>query len=111
LFLGVNVEQFYVLPFDSKNKIIHKPILISSGSAICTIVHPREIFLTLIKKNAVAAILVHNHPSSLDPTPSEEDITLSKRIKSSGETLGIHILDHIIVGGGNYVSFTDSNLW
>jgi len=111
LLLHEDREVFLVLPLDSKNKIIQEPIVISQGSIVCTIVHPREVFSALIKVRAVSAILVHNHPSSQDPTPSDEDIQLSTRLKETGKIIGIHILDHIIIGTAkNYYSFQDSGL-
>ena len=104
-------EIFLLLPLDSKNRLIHSPITISTGSIVCTIVHPREVILHLINLKAVSGIIAHNHPSSNDPQPSEEDIDLSKRLKSAGEIMGIQLLDHIVVGNGTYVSFADENLW
>ena len=66
-------------------------------------VHPRETFQAAVKRGAAAVILVHNHPSG-DPTPSDDDIKITKRLKEAGDILGISVLDHVIVGDGNYVS-------
>jgi len=68
--------------------------------------HPREVFNPAIRESAAAVILVHNHPSG-DPSPSEEDRELTRRLKKSGELLGIPVLDHIIIGDGKYLSFAD----
>lgn len=111
LFLEASQEIFLVLPLDSKNRLLTAPITISQGSILMTIVHPREIMRHLINLNAISAILSHNHPSSHDPTPSDEDITLSKRIYDAGEIMGVHILDHVVVGNGEYFSFKDKGLW
>jgi DNA repair protein RadC len=104
-------ELFLTLPLDAQNRLIRPPLLISIGSLICTVVHPREVFFPLIQEKAVAAILIHNHPSSHDPHPSEEDLALSQRLKATGEIVGIKLLDHIILGGSDYFSFTDEGLW
>jgi len=70
---------------------------ISVGTLHSSLVHPREVFKTAILSNSASIILAHNHPSG-DPTPSREDIEITKRIKEAGEILGIEILDHIIIG-------------
>ena len=69
-----------------------------------TPVHPREVFNTAVKKSAASLILVHNHPSG-DPEPSMEDIALTERLVSVGKLMGIKVLDHIIIGDGEYYSF------
>lgn len=77
---------------------------ISMGDIASSVMHPRELFKYLIACNASAGIICHNHPSE-DPTPSEEDIRVTKRMMEAGEIIGIPILDHVIVGNENdYVS-------
>jgi DNA repair protein RadC len=110
-FQGCQEERFLVLPLNAQNRLIHAPLTVSIGSLICTVVHPREVFSKLIQLKAVSTILAHNHPSSGDPTPSEEDIQLTQRLKTTGDVVGIKVLDHIIVGGESYYSFTDNNLF
>lgn len=101
-------EYFKIILLDIKNNIIAVEN-ISIGSLNSSLVHPREIFKTAIKKSSAAAILVHNHPSG-DPHPSNEDIDVTKRISEGGKILGIEILDHVIIGDGNYFSFKDEGL-
>lgn len=101
-------EYFKIVLLDIKNNIIAVEN-ISIGSLNSSVVHPREIFKTAIKKSSAAVILVHNHPSG-DPHPSNEDIEVTKRISEGGKILGIEILDHVIIGDGNYFSFKDEGL-
>lgn len=78
--------------------------IISIGTLHSSLVHPREVFKTAILANSASIILAHNHPSS-DPTPSCEDIEVTKRIKEAGEIIGIELLDHLIIGtDGNFIS-------
>ena len=70
---------------------------VSRGSLTSSMIHPREVFKHAILRNASALLLFHNHPSG-DPTPSDEDIAVTKRLVKAGELLGIPILDHIILG-------------
>lgn len=91
-----SVEKFGIINLDVKNRIngIH---VLSVGMLSSTIVHPREVFKAAMMNNASSIILFHNHPSG-DPTPSNEDIEMTKRIKNAGEIMGISVIDHIIVG-------------
>lgn len=98
-------ENFLAILLDSKNKVIRE-VDISTGSLTASIVHPRELFNPAIKESAAAMILIHNHPSG-DPTPSREDIELTKRLRDAGELLGIKVLDHIIIGDGHHVSLAE----
>jgi DNA repair protein RadC len=101
-------EYFLVLLLDGKNRIIRR-VQISEGSLNQSIVHPREVFSPAVKESAAAIILVHNHPTG-DPTPSSEDNAITRRLKEAGELMGIAVLDHIIVGDGDYVSFVERGL-
>ena len=99
---GKKKEHFLVLSLDTKNHLINThPI--SVGSLDTSIVHPREVFKEAISATAASVIFVHNHPSG-DPTPSEDDIKLTKRLVEAGEILGIEVLDHIIVCDKDYLS-------
>jgi DNA repair protein RadC len=89
-------EEFHVLLLNTKNGLI-KPAKISRGSLNASIVEPREVFKDAIACSAASMILVHNHPSG-DPTPSAEDITVTKRLVKAGELLNISVLDHIVIG-------------
>jgi DNA repair protein RadC len=101
-------ELFICLHLDGKNRIICMD-LVSIGSLNQSIVHPREVFKTACLSNAAALILIHQHPTG-DPTPSSEDISITRRLKEAGEIMGIKVLDHIIVGDGEYLSFTERGL-
>ncbi len=96
-------EMFLTLHLDGKNKIICMEI-VSLGSLNQSIVHPRHVFSTACLSNAAAIICVHQHPSG-DPSPSSEDIAITRRLKEAGEIMGIKILDHIIIGDGQYLNF------
>lgn len=101
-------EMFEVLLLDTKGNIISSEN-ISIGDLCSSVVHPRETFKSAIKKSAAAIIFVHNHPSG-DPTPSNEDISITKRLIEAGNILGISVLDHIIIGDGVFVSMKASDL-
>lgn len=105
LLKGYDKEAFVVLNLNVKGKVINANIA-SIGTATETLVSPKEIFKTSILSNSSAIILAHNHPSG-ECLPSEEDIDTTKRILDSGKTLGIAILDHIIIGEAKYISFAE----
>lgn len=89
-------EYMYMICMNTKNKIIGV-FEISHGSVNSSIVNPREVFQKALLANAVSIIVMHNHPSG-DPTPSREDIEVTKRLVEAGKIVGIEVLDHIIVG-------------
>lgn len=101
-------EMFLTLHLDGKNRIIAMD-LVSMGSLNQSIVHPREVFKTACLSNAAALLLIHQHPTG-DPSPSTEDVSITRRLKEAGEILGIKVLDHIIVGDGEYLSFVERGL-
>jgi DNA repair protein RadC len=101
-------EMFLTAHLDGKNRIICMD-LVSIGSLNQSIVHPREVFKSACLSNAAAILLIHQHPTG-DPTPSSEDIAITRRLKEAGEIMGIKILDHIIVGDGEYLSFVERGL-
>src|SRR6266571_3163060 len=98
-------EMFMCLHLDGKNRIIAVD-LVSIGSLNQSIVHPREVYKTALLSNAAALILIHQHPTG-DPTPSSEDIAITRRLKEAGDILGLKVLDHIIIGDGEYLSFVE----
>ncbi|MFC1888315.1 DNA repair protein RadC [Thermodesulfobacteriota bacterium] len=100
-------EVFVVCSLDARHKLTRPPVIVSRGSVMAAVVHPREVFLPLIRDHAAAAIVAHNHPSSGDPTPSPEDRIIHDRITKAGELLGIKVLDHLVIGDGVYYSFAD----
>ena len=89
-------ELFYAVLLDNKNRKI-KDIRISQGSLTASIVHPRDVFLPVIRESAAAVIFVHNHPSG-DPTPSKEDIEITRRLREVGDLVGVRVLDHVVIG-------------
>ncbi len=103
-FANSTQEEFYVVLLDAKNKVIRNSI--SKGILTSSIVHPREIFREAIRDSANSIILVHNHPSG-DPTPSQEDLEVTEKIINAGELLGIKVLDHVIVGDGEFWSWKE----
>jgi DNA repair protein RadC len=102
-------EQFYAVLLDNKNRKL-KDVRISQGSLTASIVHPRDVYLPVIRESAAAVIFVHNHPRG-DPTPSAEDLAITRRLREVGELVGVRVLDHVIVGRGRYVSFVDDGYW
>jgi DNA repair protein RadC len=101
-------EYFLILLLDGKNRIIRR-VQVSEGSLNQSIVHPREVFIPAVKESAAAIILVHNHPTG-DPAPSSEDIAITRRLREAGDIMGIKVLDHIIIGDGEFVSFVERGL-
>ncbi len=98
-------EEFAIFLLDIKNRIIAQEVVFI-GSLNSCIVHPREIFKKAIKISAASIILCHNHPSG-DSTPSGEDISITRRLVEAGEIIGIHVLDHIIIGDGRFDSLRE----
>jgi len=98
----LNQEHFRVVLLNRKNNVLSIET-ITIGGLCSSIVHPRECFKPAIKKSAASIILVHNHPSG-DPTPSQEDINITRRLIEVGDLIGITVLDHLIIGDNRWVS-------
>ena len=107
-FRDLKQEVFKVLMLDAKNRIFAEQV-VSIGSLTSSIVHPREVFAEAIRNSAASVILIHNHPSG-DPTPSPEDVDITGRLAKAGDIVGIKVLDHVIIGDGEYMSFADRKL-
>ncbi len=101
-------EHFIILLLSTKNHVLATPT-ISIGSLNASIVHPRELFREVINHSAASVILAHNHPSG-DPTPSPEDIGLTRKLIDAGKILEIPVLDHIIIGDNKYVSLKEKGI-
>lgn len=101
-------EHFVCLFLNTKNHVIGQETL-SIGSLNASIVHPREVFLAAIKRSSASIICVHNHPSG-DPTPSPEDIEITRRLVEAGDVIGIDVLDHVIIGDTRSVSLKELGL-
>lgn len=89
-------EYLYMICMNTKNKVIGV-FEVSHGNVNSSILGAREVFQKALLANAVSIILIHNHPSG-DPTPSRQDIEITKRIAEAGTLIGVELLDHIIVG-------------
>ncbi|MFZ5631801.1 MAG: RadC family protein [Bacillota bacterium] len=101
-------EHFCALLLNTKHQVVAKET-ISIGTLNSSLVHPRELFKTAIKRSASAIILVHNHPSG-DPSPSREDREITQRLRDAGSIIGIEVLDHIIIGDNKFISFRDKGM-
>jgi len=95
-------EQLWALLLNRKNGIIGRE-LVALGGISRVPVDPRDLFRAAVRRNAAALILAHNHPSG-DPSPSPEDISLTRRLVEAGKLLGVEVLDHLVVVAGGYVS-------
>jgi DNA repair protein RadC len=96
-------EMFLVVLLNARHEVMSVET-VSIGSLNSTVVHPREVFRPAILQSAAAILVAHNHPSG-DPEPSEEDLSITKRLVQCGELLGISVLDHVIVATRGLVSF------
>lgn len=101
-------EYFYCVYVDTKGKYIDKKCLFI-GTINSSVVHPREVFKEAYLLSANGIVCVHNHPSG-DSTPSKEDIAVTRKLKEISIIHGIKLIDHIIIGNGNYFSFFDNNM-
>ncbi|MBR5857825.1 MAG: DNA repair protein RadC [Phascolarctobacterium sp.] len=99
-------EQFVVILLNGKNKVIGTEV-VSEGSLSSSVVHPREVFAPAMLHHAAAIMVAHNHPSG-DPKPSFEDEEITRMLSRSGKVLGIPMIDHVIIGDGNYYSFLEN---
>ena len=102
---GLKKEVFHCALLDVKNRLI-RDARVSEGTLTASLIHPRESFREAIRESAAAVIFVHNHPSG-DPGPSRDDIVITGRLESVGEMVGIRVLDHIIIGDGQYASMRE----
>ena len=101
-------EHFVVLLLNARHELQCREV-VSIGSLNASIVHPREVFLPAILHSAASLVLVHNHPSG-DPEPSEEDVSISRRLVQVGDLVGIGVLDHVIVAARGVVSLRSRQL-
>jgi len=96
------VEQFGVVLLDTKHRVLRTRVL-SVGTLDASIVHPREVFREATSGGASAIMLFHNHPSG-DPTPSEDDVKLTRRLVTAGDIMGITVIDHVIISDTRFCS-------
>jgi len=101
-------EHFIALYLNTKNRLI-KQETVSIGTLNTSVVHPRDVFKGAVQNSAAFIILVHNHPSG-DPEPSVDDVEITKRMTAAGRTMGIEVLDHVIIGSGRFLSLKDMRM-
>lgn len=102
-------EHFYAILLNRKNHVIATPN-ISIGTLSESLVHPRELFKEAVSHSSSAIILVHNHPSG-DPSPSPQDVIVTRRIAEAGKLLDIQVLDHVVIGNNTYISLKQQGLF
>jgi DNA repair protein RadC len=101
-------EHFKSALLDTKNRVM-KIVTVSIGTLDSSLVHPREVFKDAIISSASSLIVAHNHPSG-DPTPSNEDVRVTRRLLEAGQLLGIDLLDHIVLGDNRFISLKERGL-
>jgi DNA repair protein RadC len=99
------VEQFGIVLLDSKHRVLRTTV-VASGTLNSTIVHPRDVFREAMLGAAAAIVLFHNHPSG-DPSPSPDDVELTRRLRAAGVLMGIEVVDHIVLGDARYCSLKE----
>ncbi len=105
---GLRKEQFRGLYLNTRNKLVHDEV-ITVGTATANLVHPREVFQPALEHLAAAIIVVHNHPSG-DPSASEDDISITRRLAEVARVMDIDFLDHVIVGKKGFVSLKQQGI-
>ncbi len=100
-------EHFGLLLLDTRHRLIRE-VVISIGSLDASLVHPREVFRAAAEHSAAAIVLFHNHPSG-DPTPSADDLVLTRRLVQAGELMGIGVVDHVVLGDASWHSVRESS--
>jgi DNA repair protein RadC len=101
-------EVFRVALLDAQNGLV-RDIVISEGTLSASLVHPREVFKPAILESAASVILLHNHPSG-DPTPSREDIRLTRQLVECARLLDLNIHDHVVIGRGRFISLAERGI-
>ena len=101
-------EQLRVLLLDRRNRVLGQRV-VYQGNTYSSVVRPAEVFRAAVVESIPAVVVVHNHPSH-DPTPSPEDVSITRDLAKAGKLLGIEFLDHIVVGGKTFVSLKERGL-
>lgn len=102
---GLQQEVFIAVGMDIRNGLLDV-VEVARGSVHAVEVHPREVFRPLVRMAAAAGVVVHNHPSG-DPTPSPDDVALTRRLRDAGLLLGIPIIDHVVIGNSGFRSIAE----
>lgn len=112
---GLEVEKFWVLCLNRKNRLI-KRVELTSGTATAALAHPREVFRAAVRESASAIVCAHNHPSG-DPAPSAPDVQVTRMLRDASRAMDIQLIDHVIIGrpgsdpnGKGYFSFRESGV-
>jgi DNA repair protein RadC len=100
-------EQFGIVLLDARHRVMRTAVL-ATGTLNSTVVEPRDVFREATIGGATAIVIFHNHPSG-DPTPSEDDVDLTRRLAASGVLIGIDVIDHVILGDSRYFSFRETS--
>jgi DNA repair protein RadC len=108
LFAHIRTEVFTVLMLDARNQLIREK-RVSEGSLTASIVHPREVFRLAICESAASVIFLHNHPSGC-PTPSQDDLKITRQLVEAGRLIDIRVLDHIILGYKKFTSLASKGM-
>lgn len=102
----LNQEEFRLLLLSTQHAVTRE-VIVTRGVLDASVVHPREVFRAAITESAASIVLVHNHPSG-DPAPSPEDRQVTRQLAEAGRLIGIPVVDHVVIGDGNYVSFSEA---
>ena len=102
-------EQLFCMMLDTKNHLLGEE-MVFKGTVNGSLANPREIFLTAVSYHAVGILLVHNHPSG-DPSPCRADLDFTERVRRAGDILGIPLIDHIIIGDHQFLSFRQQGIF
>ncbi|MGQ0605249.1 MAG: RadC family protein [Anaerolineales bacterium] len=106
---GLTQEHLYVILVDTRNRVIGKPVEVYHGSLNTSLIRLGEVFRKAIQANAAGVIVVHNHPSG-DPSPSPEDVAVTRALAEAGKLLDVELLDHLVIGHQRYVSLKERGL-
>ena len=106
---ALDKEYLFVILLDTRNRVIGQPLEVYHGSLNTSLIRVGEVFREAIKVNAAALIVAHNHPSG-DPSPSPEDVAVTRALVEAGKMLDIEVLDHLVIGHGRFVSLKERGL-
>lgn len=106
---GLDQEYLYVILLDTRNRVLGRPLEVYHGSLNTSLIRVGELFREAIKVNAAGLIVAHNHPSG-DPSPSPEDVAVTRALVEAGKLLDIAVLDHLVIGGYRFVSLKERGL-
>jgi DNA repair protein RadC len=102
-------EYLYVILLDTRNRVLGKPLEVYHGSLNTSLIRTGEVFREAVKANAAGLIVAHNHPSG-DPSPSPEDVAVTRALVEAGKLLDVEVLDHLVIGRQRFVSLKERGL-